>query len=148
MFSSLANLFQGQPKKISFEDVQFAISHAESFLILNTLSIQEQDCLIPHTLEYHLEEKVMNDALKNYTAKSAKVILYGKHSNDATVEKKCSQLLGLGFTDVYIYTGGMFEWMLLQDIYGEDEFPTTRKTLDLLKYKPSRQFGIRQIGFG
>jgi len=36
---------------------------------------------------------------------------------------------------------------LLQDIYGDDEFPTTRKMLDILKYKPPRRFGIRQIGF-
>ena len=29
----------------------------------------------------------------------------------------------------------MFEWLLLQDIYGDDEFPTTTKELDILKYK-------------
>jgi hypothetical protein len=37
-----------------------------------------------------------------------------------------------------MYLGGMFEWMLLQDIYGRDEFPTTSKVLDILKYKPKR----------
>jgi hypothetical protein len=42
----------------------------------------------------------------------------------------------LGFENVYIYRGGMFEWLLLQDIYGFDEFQTTSKITDLLKYKP------------
>ena len=37
------------------------------------------------------------------------------------------------------YPGGVFEWLLLQDIYGNDNFPTTKKELDILKYKPKRQ---------
>ena len=44
---------------------------------------------------------------------------------------------GLGFQNVYLYMGGMFEWLLLQDIYGIDEFPTTNKFLDILYYKPN-----------
>ena len=31
----------------------------------------------------------------------------------------------------------MFEWLLLQDIYGNEQFPTLGKELDILKYKPS-----------
>jgi hypothetical protein len=42
----------------------------------------------------------------------------------------------MGFVNVYLYPGGLFEWLLLQDIYGDDEFPTTIKELDILKYKP------------
>jgi hypothetical protein len=34
----------------------------------------------------------------------------------------------------------MFEWMILQDVYGMDEFPTTSKVLDILKFKPIRAF--------
>ena len=48
---------------------------------------------------------------------------------------KYKQLLSLGFTNVSIYIGGMFEWLLLQEIYGEAPFPTTCHELDLLKYK-------------
>jgi hypothetical protein len=57
------------------------------------------------------------------------------------VETKYDQLVGLGFKSVYIYPGGLFEWLLLQDIYGFDEFPTTKRVLDILKYKPDRNFG-------
>jgi len=38
-----------------------------------------------------------------------------------------------------MYTGGLFEWLLLQDIYGKTEFPTTTNIIDLLKYKPMRE---------
>ena len=50
--------------------------------------------------------------------------------------KKYLKLMELGFTNIYIYAGGLFEWLCLQDIYGEDEFPTTIKELDVLKFKP------------
>jgi len=38
--------------------------------------------------------------------------------------------------NIYIYPGGIFEWLCLQDIYGDELFPTTKKELDILKYKP------------
>ncbi len=57
------------------------------------------------------------------------------NSSDDSVVKKYNQLYKLGFKNVYIYIGGLFEWLLLQDIYGEEEFPTTNKILDILQYK-------------
>jgi hypothetical protein len=60
---------------------------------------------------------------------------------DNTAVAKCEQLLNIGFHSVYLYPGGMFEWLLLQDIYGKEEFPTTQKLLDILKFKPTKLFG-------
>jgi hypothetical protein len=117
------------------------------FIIINTLHTGEQECLIKNTLSYQLEENLMNDLVNQYDFKSKRIIIYGKNSSDVTIEKKCDQLLGLGFVHVFIYAGGLFEWLLLQDIYGESEFPTTKKTLDILKYKPSRSFGGLYIGY-
>ena len=68
------------------------------------------------------------------------VIIYGKNCLDNTVIKKHKQLRTLGFPEVYIYLGGLFEWLLLQDIYGIENFPTTKKTLDIYKYRPGRYF--------
>ena len=34
----------------------------------------------------------------------------------------------------------LFEWILLQDIYGESLFPTTSKQHDILKYRPPKLF--------
>ena len=36
----------------------------------------------------------------------------------------------------------MFEWLMLQDIYGKDLFPTTKKEVDLLKYKSKQLLNI------
>ena len=132
------SIFQKTINKINFEDVQNAIKNPNQYIIINTLPINEQNCLIKNTLQYDLEEKTMNDILNNYDFTSKKIIIYGKNSNDETCEKKYKQMFGLGFTEVYLYLGGLFEWLLLQDIYGYDEFPTTIKVLDILKYKPSK----------
>ena len=61
------------------------------------------------------------------------------NSSDINVHKKYSQLIGLGFIDVYIYNGGMFEWLLLQDVYGKDLFKTSSIELEILNYKGNRQ---------
>jgi len=139
MFSGL---FQTSYKKINFEDVQYAIKNINQYIIINTLPNNEQDCLIKHTLSYEQEESTINELLGNYDFNNKKIIVYGKNSSDETAEKKYSQLRTLGFSEIYLYTGGLFEWMLLQDIYGNTEFPTTKKVLDLLKYKGARKICI------
>lgn len=129
-----------------FEDVQFAIRYPDQHIIINTMLPNDQDCLIRNTILYHMEEKTINDMIAAYELRK-KIIIYGKNANDVSVEKKYKQLSTLGFSEVYIYCGGMFEWMLLQDIYGKEEFPTTAKVLDILKYKPVRTFGNRYLEF-
>ena len=135
MFSGL---FQTSYKKINFEDIQYAIQKPNEYIIINTLPISEQDCLIKNTLAYEQEEKTINDLLNNYDLNNKKIIIYGKNANDETAEKKYSQLRTLGFSEIYLYSGGLFEWLLLQDIYGNAEFPTSKKILDILKYKAVR----------
>jgi hypothetical protein len=85
-----------------------------------------------------MEEHIINELLNQYVLKDKIIIVYGRNANDDTVEKKYRQLISLGFIEVYMYMGGMFEWMLLQDIYGKDEFQTTAKVLDILKFKGKR----------
>ena len=92
------------------------------------------------------EEEFINQLIKNGN-KNAKMIVYGKNCNDENIYKKYSQLTSLGFYNVYIYIGGLFEWLLLQDIYGENEFPTTKKELDLLKYKPTKILSIQYLKY-
>ena len=68
------------------------------------------------------------------------IIIYGENCCDSKVINKYNQLYKLGFKNLYVYIGGLFEWLLLQDIYGDDEFPTTTKILDILKYKGNKIF--------
>ena len=100
------------------------------------MSSKEQQCLIKSTVGLEQEEAIINKYIKEN--KSIKIIIYGKNCCDSKLNQKYAQLQSLGFSNIYIYVGGMFEWLLLQDIYGASEFPTTSKQLDLLKYNSER----------
>jgi|TARA_B110000967_G_C18876721_1_gene558726 rhodanese-related sulfurtransferase len=124
--------------QLNFEDIQEAIKNKGKYMIINTLSSNNQSCLLPNTIDLREEESIINKLLSNNKEKF--IIIYGKNVNDATIYDKYEQLLKLGFLNVYIYPGGMFEWLCLQDIYSSDIFPTTKKELDILKYKPVSKF--------
>jgi 23S rRNA pseudoU1915 N3-methylase RlmH len=122
--------------KINFESVQNIINNnitCGQFMIINTLENNNQNCLIKNTLSPEEEISALNNYLKNN--KSINILIYGENCCDTKVIDKFNQLYKLGFTNIYIYIGGLFEWLLLQDIYGDDEFPTTTKIIDILKYK-------------
>jgi len=127
-------------KKLSFEDIQFAIRNRGEFVIINTLPVTDQSCLIENTITHVEEEQILNNLLTNYGL-NQKIIVYGRNNTDNTINTKYDQLMNLGFQTVYLYVGGMFEWLCLQDIYGNEEFPTTTRELDILKYKSPRTFG-------
>ena len=119
--------------KVSFEDLQLFIKgNRNDYLLINTLDTTEQGCLIKETLPIDKEVEIIN-GLKN---KKIRIIIYGRNANDESISKKYGQLLTLGFTYIYIYPGGLFEWLCLQDIYGCDKFPTSGQLLDILKFKP------------
>lgn len=128
--------------QVNFEFVQKAMTHTEEYYFVNTLPYSLQTCLINNTLNASEEEPVINDMLQNYNIPDKKMVVYGKNYLDTTIHKKAQQLSQLGLRDIYIYSGGMFEWLLLQDIYGNQEFPTTSKQLDILLYKPTVSNGI------
>ena len=143
--------------KINYEDVQDACKNAlnsktnnnngKKYAIINTMDRNWQSCLIQSTVSIQEEEEMMNGILNNNNKYSndVTIIVYGTNSNDETIYSKYEQLVKLGIKNVFIYTGGMFEWLLLQDIYGRDLFPTTSRELDILKYKPRKQLNVLYI---
>jgi hypothetical protein len=132
--------------KINFEDIQYVIKNKEIFLMINTLNEAEQHCLILNTVPASKEIELLNRFIQNNN-KKVKIIIYGKNANDEKLGSKYNQLISLGFYNVYIYMGGLFEWLLLQDIYGEEQFPTTKIELDILKYKPNKQLNIALLEY-
>ena len=128
-------------QKINYEDVQFVIKNKEAHMLINTLNDLDQECLIPNTVNIQKEVELINKLLQ-IGNKQVKIIIYGRNCNDEKIYTKYNQLVSLGFYNVYIYTGGMFEWLMLQDIYGDKEFPTTKKELDFLKYKQNKVLNI------
>ena len=122
-------------QKMNFEDIQTIIKEENTrCLLINTLREDQQGCLLPKTVSFLKEESIVNHYIQ--TNKNIPIVLYGLHCNDASVHKKYNQLTTLGFANVSLYIGGMFEWLLLQDIYGEEDFPTTSKEYNLLRFKP------------
>ena len=133
-------------QKISYEDVQYVIKNAEAHILINTLNENEQECLLPNTIGIHKEVDLINSLIKHGN-KKVRIIVYGRNSNDEKIYTKYNQLTSLGFYNVYIYTGGLFEWLMLQDIYSEKEFPTTKKELDILKFKPNKVLNIQLLEY-
>jgi len=133
-------------QKINYEDIQYVIRNSEANILINTLTESEQGCLLPNTINIHKESELINTFIRT-NHKGVKIIVYGRNCNDETVYEKYKQLVSLGFYNVYIYTGGIFEWLMLQDIYGAAEFPTTKKELDILKYKPRQTLNIQLLEY-
>lgn len=123
--------------RIHFEELQDKLSSVQQndFCLINTMEETCQQCLIQHTIQISTEEETINQLLKKKQFKK-QIILYGKNYHDPKVIKKYNQLTHLGFKDVRIFFGGMFEWLCLQEIYGKDLFPIKSSgVIDLLKYK-------------
>ena len=133
-------------QKINYEDMQYIINNSEAFFLINTLNENEQRCLLPNTVSIFKETELINNFIKNGN-KQIKIIIYGRNCNDDKMYTKYNQLNSLGFYHVYIYTGGLFEWLMLQDIYGANEFPTTKKELDILKYKPNKVLNVKLLEY-
>lgn len=111
-------------RRIHFEDMQRA-SSTTSCIILNTFPESEQQCTIRGTISANEECSLLNRILEQKKMSNVCIIIYGKNCNDDTIFTKYAQLQKLGFRNVAIYTGGLFEWLLLQDVYGAENFPTS-----------------------
>jgi len=159
--NNIAKLFMPPPvQRIGFEDVLVAIKSdrlsssmflphaAQNIILLNTLDAGSQSVLIPKTMPILQEEAKINEWLEKREYKT-NIIVYGRHAADDTADKKYAQLRGLGFSNVFVYSGGIFEWCLLQDIYGAKQFPTTAAVKDMLVYKPPCVFNplVQRLGW-
>jgi len=141
MLGLLNNLLSPNKNLVGFEDIKYIIHNSSNTLLINTLSNTEQTCLIYGTISYDKEETVINEKLDKLETNII-IVIYGKNSCDESINKKYKQLSTLGFKKVYIYAGGLFEWLLLQDIYGSTEFPTTTVCKDLLYYRQPCQITL------
>jgi hypothetical protein len=115
-----------QSKNIGFEAVQAAMRSQK-----NIIHVMEdaEPVLIVGTVPAADEVAAVELAIKQKEL----IIVYGKNCCDPRVDQKCAQLLKLG-ANVSVYRGGLFEWLLLQDYYGAEFFPTTAPHADPLKY--------------
>ena len=117
----------------NFDILQNYITQKHDFILINTLLETNQDCLIKYTTHAKKESELINELLNKN--KKREIVIYGINHKDITIIKKYSQLKKLGFTNIHIYFGGLFEWLLLKEVYGSINFPTDGESIDILKYK-------------
>lgn len=120
--------------KINFEQMQKCVEDAGNTLIIHTMSVDRQHCLIRGTLTAEKEVYELNKTLGILGAMKP-IVIYGENACDSSIVTKYNQLIDLGFSNVMVYPGGMFEWLLLQDIYGSELFLTSGSCGDILDYK-------------
>jgi hypothetical protein len=111
-------------KTYNFKEIQKKIKSTGTteIILINTLPDNEQNYLIYGTITANRENDHINGLLKKN--KNQEIIIYGRNYTDMSVVHKYNSLKKLGFNNVYIYFGGIFEWALLQDIYGTNNFLT------------------------
>jgi hypothetical protein len=115
----------------TFKELQNKLENNKSeIILLNTLPIQEQNYLIKGTINALVENDFINGLIKK--DKNKQIIIYGRDHHDMKVIEKYNKLKKIGFTNVYIYFGGLFEWSLLQEIYGHSNFQTDGNVSDPL----------------
>lgn len=146
----ISSFFSQKKKKIGFEDLLAVIKTPEKYILINTLPNNLQDILIPTTIDSSKEENYINDIIdfNKSIMSTISIIIYGKNCCDETVSDKYKQITRYGFNNVYIYQGGLFEYLLLNDIYGNENFSLIKNinneykkitqtiNIDILKYKP------------
>ncbi len=105
----------------------------EGATIIHTMDETEKVLIVGTVVAEKETEKINKMMYKNDYEKD--IIIYGRNCHEyEKLVRKQKQLASLGFKNVYIYLGGMFEWLLLQDVYGAKEFPTEKKG-EILDFK-------------
>ena len=113
-------------ERATFDDLMNA-----SYLIINVLNDTEQDVLIQGTVPCTEEVVQVEKAIQEKRV----IIIYGRNNHDDKVWIKYAQLKKLG-GKAKVYVGGLFEWILLQELYGNERFPLTSYKFDPYQYSP------------
>lgn len=134
MFQWFRGRLDKNKNRVGFEEVLQCIKDDKNGIVISTLPNEKQGCLIRGALSIEQEVVEINNLLEKGETQRV-IIIYGLNHTDDTVLKKQEQLMAMGFRNVQVYLGGMFEWLLLQDVYGKEQFPTTNKTVvEILTY--------------
>ena len=117
----------------NFEDIQNGITRKNGILIH---IMDDESILISGTVKMTVEATKINELMTDHNY-DINIIIYGRNVDDYEIlSKKRTQLMLLGFRNVWFYPGGLFEWILLRDIFGTQQFLTTTEIKDILKYRP------------
>jgi hypothetical protein len=101
-------------------------------LLISVLDETDQRVLVKGTVPCGDEVGEVERAIRE----KQPIVIYGKNAHDDKIWLKYKQLTKLGGS-ARVYVGGLFEWLLLHEVYGSDAFPlTTPEMVDLYQYRP------------
>lgn len=107
-------------EKVSACDIKYIHEkHIDDYIIITTIDNTDNIPLIKGTISPQEEETIINKMIINKHKRIKGIIIYGKNSQDASVIKKYKQLIQYNIGEIYIYIGGLFEWLLLHNTYPE-----------------------------
>lgn len=122
--------------KVTYEYVKETAITNSNVMLISTLRKDKEQYSIIRTVLIDNEEACINQ-LMSKSQYGMTIVIYGENMYDPTVITKYNQLKKIGFTNCYIYFGGLFEWILLQDVYGCEMFPTKSTPINgCLDFKP------------
>jgi hypothetical protein len=126
---------ESQIKTVNFDNIKEG-----SMILIHVMDETDQNILIKGTLTIENEIKMLNSLLSASKQGSIWVVIYGRNTDDfPKVMKRYKQLCDLGF-DAFVYIGGLFEWLVLGELYGLNEFPLTKNdAVDILKFAPKKK---------
>ena len=102
---------------VSYKDVKkYTDMNSNNYVLVSTLADDRQHCLIPGTLPSHDEVARITAIIKEKRQRDMIVHIYGENYADNKIMIQYKKLVSIGFKNVYIYPGGMFEWLCLQEI--------------------------------
>jgi len=150
-YLKLANMgnYESAIKNANFDDI-IMISNDPSknaHILIHVMDKEDEELLIKGTLLINEEIERVNSLL-TYGKMDVTIVIYGKNTDDfSKVIGKCRKLCNMWFCNIYAYLGGLFEWLLLQEIYGNEEIKTNiicKK--NILDYKPAMSIS-KYLGF-
>ena len=108
-------------KIIGSEDLILLMNKHSAYLF-NALPSSYTNCNIKNTITKNNSLKIIKNLVKSKDI----IIVYCANSTCKASHEFIKNNLK-GFKNVYLYSGGLYEWLLLQNYYGKDKFGTTGK---------------------
>ena len=106
---------------IGSEDLKLLMRKHNAHLF-NGLPIGYTNCNIKGTVD----PENAKEYIKNLNKEKDLVIVYCANATCSASHSFASKELR-GFKNKFLYTGGLYEWLLLQNFYSEKKFPTIGK---------------------
>ncbi len=95
-------------------------------ILLATPQVDAKMWCIDGTLTPEMEEREINRIIQKYSssgkAPEEKIVYYGLNSVDRSPDEQTAKLASHGI-EASVYRGGMFEWLLLREVFGADNYP-------------------------